>query len=476
MPVLLATAFAVWACGTGAEDTEETPIRSGLPADLFPDTAPVAIEFVPATELSMVAGETSTLTVAVSPPGLHTVRFALLGEAENAFVNPSLVETGPDGFAQTSLTALAAASRFTVRAAASRLSVTREVVTLGASQATLLVSPNYLGSRPVASWAASVHANVSCASLTGVPFPDGSLLTTGDSPVRVSAIPAEVPLAVVVRAEHFAGGCRSVPALRANSETEVSIDVMDRPIQTANLALDVSFGVEATEAPNPALDELAFRAVSPLTGGASDDLTALLDAMADAAQDRAAYDQARAAQGWSAALVAGLAPELPGSGLRSLVQGWMRAGIERLEQPGAMRGSLVSLGPDSEAAFTLESVIGLTPQAAGFAAQNGASAVVEMEDILRLGTTLDWQPSPLLAQAATLSALELDPERVSAADAMATQFGCDDVARILVEAGASAGEAFAGCDAACTLALCEAAMGELWSRVAGSNLPAVPWQ
>lgn len=476
VPVLLTSLWAVAACGGSTDDVALPPISAGTPDDIFPDTEPQAIAFLPGDELDMVAGETLTLTVTVSPADtVHTVRFALLGDAEDAFVNPSLVQTGPDGVAETALTALTAASRFTVRAASSRISAEREVVTVAASGATLVVTPNYMGSRPVARWAASVHVNATCESLQGVPFPDGSRLSTSASPVRVEDIPAEVPLAVVVRGEQFAGGCRDVPPLRANSETAVTVDVTNRPIQTAGLGLDVSLGVEATEAPNPALDQLAFRAVSPLTGGATDDLAALLDAMGNAAEDRTAYDQARAAQSWRAALVAGLAPELPGNGLRTLVQDWMRAGLDRLEQPGALRGTLVVSGADGAAAFTLQSVIGLSPEAAGFVAENGASAVVEMEDFLRLGTTLDWQPSPLLSQAATLTALERDPERVSAADAMATQFGCDDVASILVEASTT-DEAFAGCDEACTRGLCEAAMGELWSRVAGSALPSVPWQ
>ena len=154
----------------------------------------------------------------------------------------------------------------------------------------------------------------------------------------------------------------------------------------------------------------------------------------------------------------------------------MRVGLDRLEQPGALRGTLAVTGTAGEASFTLESVIGSAPEEMGFAAENAASAVVETEDFLRLGTTLDWLPSPLLAQVATLTAIERDPERTSGADAMATQFGCDDVASILVESSSIEGEAFAGCDEACTASLCEAAMVELWLRVAESGLPAVPWQ
>jgi hypothetical protein len=424
----------------------------------------------------MVAGQTDELTVQVSPPGEHTVRFALLGDTDSAFLSQSVVVTGPDGAGVTALTALAAASNFSVRAATSQVSAALEVLTLEASEASLLVTPNYGGSRPVAVWVASVHLNTSCAELEGVPFPDGQLEAMGPRAVRIARIPAEVPMAVVVRAGRFAGGCRGVPSLRAGSETPVAVDVMDRPLETGSLALQVEFGVEPSEAPNPALAELAFRGVSPLTGGANDDLAALLDAMSALSDNPGAFEQARAAQGWRAALVNGLAPGLPGNGLRTLVQNWMYSGLELLEAPGALQGTLTSLGSGGAASLLLGSVIGLTPEETGFEAENTATAVTETEDFLRIGTTLTWRPSPFLAAAANRAAVERDPERTGAADAMATQFGCADVASIVVGVGSVPGEAFAGCDGGCVEALCRDAMGVLWARVGGSELPAVPWQ
>jgi hypothetical protein len=154
----------------------------------------------------------------------------------------------------------------------------------------------------------------------------------------------------------------------------------------------------------------------------------------------------------------------------------MQDGIELLEVPNALQGTLTSIGPTVSASLQLESVIGLAPEAAGFELENTASAVAETDDFLRLGATLAFLPSTFLSAAAYLSALESDPERTSAADAMATAFGCDDVANIIVGVGSTPGQAFPGCDEACALDLCRTGMGALWSRVAGSALPAVPWQ
>jgi hypothetical protein len=154
----------------------------------------------------------------------------------------------------------------------------------------------------------------------------------------------------------------------------------------------------------------------------------------------------------------------------------MQDGIELLEVPSALQGTLTSPGATVSASLKLESVIGLAPEAAGFELENTASAVAETDDFLRLGATLEFLPSTFLSAAGNLSALASDPERTSAADAMATEFGCADVASIIVGVGTVPGQAFPGCDQTCAVDLCRTAMGELWSRVAGSALPAVPWQ
>jgi hypothetical protein len=508
VPLLFTLSWAAFGCGSNGSADALPPIGEGVSNDIFPDTLATAVEFRPPGELTLFAGRSAELVVQVTPPGVHTVRFALLGRTENAFLDESVVMTQPDGSATTRLTALAAGSNFTVRAAAGRASGSLAVITLEASLASLDVTPNYGGDRAVDEWVASVHLDTTCSALPGIPYPDGMLPTTGTGTLRLEGITAEVPVAVVVRARQFAGGCRSIMPLRASSLSSVVVDVMDRPMQTEGLSLELGLGVEATEAPNPALDELAFRAAGALAGGANDDLAALLDAMSAIADDPVAFEAARAAQAWRAALVNGLAPELPGSGLRTLVQNWMRSGIELLEAPGAFRGTLVALPPGTlppvptdadsgagdatapetpptdnvaparveAASLSLESVIGLPPAQTGFQEQNAATTIAEAKDFLRLGVTLDWQPSPFFSAAANRAALDQDPARTSAADAMATEFGCDDVASIIVSAGNVPGEAFDDCDESCALALCQGAMVELWSRIAGSNLPAVPWE
>jgi hypothetical protein len=478
---LSALLCAILGCGGPSGDSIDLdlpPITAGTADDLFENTGAESITFRSGREITLVAGETTRIQVDVQPPGQHEVRFALLGQAGDAFLSRSIVPTDAAGMAETDLTVLAAASSFAVRAAAGRVDTMLRIVTLPTSEGNLIVTPDYSGSRSIARWVASVHVDQTCAGLQGVPFPDGSaaLETSSVVPLRLERIKAGSPLAVVIRAEQFAGGCRSLDSLSANSDTFIDIDVMDRPMQTANLALRMSFSVEATAELNPALEYLAFRAASSLTGTAADDLAALLDAMSSLAEDPPAFEQARNARGWRTELVNNLAPGLPGSGLRTMVQSWMQTGLAQLNEEGALAGTLTVLGSDGAASLVLESVIGLAPQSAGFEPESIASAYAETEDFLRVGATLDWKPSPFLAEAATLVALAEDPARSSVADAMATRFGCPDVAALITGVGEQPGQAFAGCGEACILALCQGAMVQLWSRVEEFDLPAVPWQ
>lgn len=472
---------AILGCGGPSGDSIDIdlpPITAGTPDDLFENTGAESIRFRSGREITLVAGETNRIQVDVQPPGQHEVRFALLGQAGDAFLSKSIVPTDAAGMAETDLTVLAAASSFAVRAAAGRVDEMLRIVTLPTSEGNLIVTPDYPGRRSVTRWVASVHVDQTCAGLQGVPFPDGAtaLQTSSEVPLRLEHIKAGSPLAVVIRAEQYAGGCRSISALSANTDTVIYIDVVDRPMQTANLTLRMSLSVEATAELNPALGYLAFRAASSLTGTATDDLAALLDAMSSLADDPAAFEQARDARGWRTELINNLAPGLPGVGLRTMVQGWMQTGLARLNGEGALAGTLTVLGSDGAASLVLESVIGLSPESAGFEPESAASAYAETEDLLRVGATLAWQPSPFLAEAATLEALVEDPARSSVADAMATRFGCPNVAALITGVGEEAGQAFPGCDEACVLALCQGAMVRLWSRVEESNLPVVPWQ
>lgn len=444
---------------------------------LFSDSDATAIAFEGGTEMELVPGETQRLRVQVQPPERHSVRFALIGDAPpGAFLSENRVETGDDGVAETRLTVLSAAPPFEVRAAAGQVETTLTVVSQSVDSATLLVTPRYEGSpRAPGVWSASVHLDQTCAGLQGIPYPDGMLeVETASLPVRLERVPVDRPLAVVIRGERFAGGCRAVPSLLANSETQIEIEVLDRPMQISDLQLDLSFSVQPANELNPALNELAFRAASALTSEGTD-LSAVLDAMSLLASDPAAFEQARATQDWSALLVDSLSEAVASTGLREAAQGLMRAGLWRLYEERALSGEL-SVAGSAPARLVLQEVMGVPAEAAGFEPESSATLMAESEDYLRIGAALSFQPSMFLEVAANLAATAEDPGRTSAADALAGVFDCANMGALLADAGVVEGEAYAGCDAGCVRGLCESAMGVIWQRVGASELPSVPWQ
>ena len=449
----------------------------------MPDTESevTSVDFRPrSTNLSIEAGVPELLRVQVQPPGVHEVRFALLAGARDAFLSDSVTLSNEVGEAETTLTAFSASSNFAVRAAAGGEEAIVNIVPLPASGGTLLIEPQYaLGQRSIQLWRASVHVDRTCAEVASFPYPDSATsgsATFAEGVVRVDRVEANTRLAVLIRAEQFAGGCRNLSAVRANAETSVVIDVTNRPLQMTDLTLALEFGVQETELLHPALDELAFRAVLPLPGGASDDLAALLDTMSEGSgDDSAAFELARAERNWRDVLASNLDAELLGFGLRTMVHDWMRAGLRRLSEPNALRGLLGAPAADGAAPLALTTVTDLTPEAAGFTAQNVASFTTEANDQLRLDVSLDFRPSPLLAASATWAALAEDPDRASITDAMSERFGCANVTTLLVEAGDGI-EAFPGCNSLCMADLCSRSMRVLWQRVVNSDLPSLAWR
>jgi hypothetical protein len=472
----LAAALAAPGCGATNDDTAALPPPTpGTQVYPYEDTA-TSIEFLDVgDELTLVAGTPREVRVRVQPPGAHIVRFALL-RAEDAFLSTDVKVTEADGIGSTTLTSLTASPGFSLLAMVGRLPQALRVVALEANIGNLLLQAVYPGSRNVPRWVASVHLGRTCADLTGPPFPDGvALASSASREVQINRVPAGTPLAAVIRAERFAFGCRNLAGLRAGSNTISEIEVVDRPLQMAALDLRLSFSLEQAPTLNPALDELAFRAVGPLLGTASDDLAAVLDAMSSLATDSIAFEQARTERNWRGVLVDALGGSVSGSGLRSALDGWMSTGLGELSEPDAIVGTLEAPDGDGQAPFVLSAVAGLPPAEAGFTQQNVAAVTTDTGDLLRVATTLSWQPTPLLAALAERVAIG-ETGASSVPDALARQLDCANVAELLVDAGNSPGEAFPDCDDNCMLSLCDAAMEVLWSRVTSSPLPAVPWE
>jgi hypothetical protein len=476
-----ALVFPCGCSGSDLPDGSDPDIGPGTPDLVFDDSGATQVIFDVGEDLTLPAGSEQVLHLQVLPQGKHTIRLALVGTSTDAFLSKGIVDTDEHGVAPpVTLTVVEANSEFTVRAAVGRIEKALHVVTLPAITGTLVLTPYYAGTRDIDEWVASVHVDGRCEDLAGTPPPDGDFRTTAPfgQNIRLQNVPAGRRLAVVVRSEGIVGGCHDADPIPAGTEANVSLEVVNRPLQIDSLTMDVSFGLILSLDLLPALDELIYRAVSPMVAGASDDLEAVLQAMAAASTSPQAFTDARNANGWRNVLLAALDPALAGNGLRTLSRRWMQSGLTRLTPDDAIRGSLSSMPVGESGSLTLASVAGLDPEEAGFEPAHVASIDTDTNDFVRIGATLPWHPTPLLANLAKLEAVVQFPEATTAAQALGRAFDCENVATLLVDANGAAppGQSFAGCNLACTVDLCSQAMVTLWSRIDGSDLPVVPWE
>ncbi len=488
----LALCSAAWSssCGPPTEPPTTTPDPPPACAP-YSDTGAQSIA-IAAGSRQVSPGVPHTVSAQVTPADrTRPVRFALT-DTDRVFLESALVETDADGVATTTLYAQGNASdTFALHAAVDCLwarAASFQIV--GAPRATLFVTPiaPVSSRRVVDTWVVSAHPGLSCSDFEGNPPPDGDPRTEDDNrpgrPIELREVPAGINLAVTVRAEQFAGGCRNVFGLNANVDAYMDVDIVNRPMQLAGATLELAFSLDEETAFDTLFDELVFESAGSLiegvTGGPEGalDLDAVLDAMQSSSQDAAAFAQARTERDWRSAVLADSQMTLVGAGLRDLTRQWMQTGLSRLTSPGALTARLTAPElPDETAELELLSMDEQLPSQLGFSAESLASFVSEPNDFLRIGLAMQWAPAPLLQDSAESAALAQFPEVQSLPEAMASAFGCGQMASTLVAASPdpNQGEAFPSCDVDCAEGLCRDAMVVLWQRVAVHPLESVQW-
>lgn len=426
--------------------------------------------------LTMVPGEVRSLSVTASPPGVYRVRFALLGDARDASLDISELDTDESGAASVALTAPTESTTFTLRASSGD-AVTQAGVSVSASGfATLQVKPVYDGKRSVTYWVASVRTGTTCAELSGKPIDDGDL--KGSAPFaqvpQVSSVPVGPALAVTLRGGYSIAGCLDVANVRAGEVNQVSVELADLPMNLAETDLLMELGI-ASASPQEwatALDGVAMSSGEAMLGSASDDIGALLAAMAEATgnpADQTAFATTRAQKGWDGKLVVALGSS---DVLRAQVLAWMASGADSLDSPSTFSGALRSAGKyPGPAVFELATVASIPAAEAGFSFTNQVPKwSAEPGDTVLLSTLLPFAPSRLLAALAEKAALVDVPTASTISEALAETLSCNAVAVALVASGASPGESYLGCDLACTEMLCQTALESLWQKARDASL------
>jgi hypothetical protein len=440
---------------------------------------PDSLTFTPSKTLMLSPKQTQELTVTASPPGMFDVRFALIGSGSDsapgdAVLDQSDVTTDPlDGVASVTLTAPSAPATFSVRASvAGKVQTLLGVSVSSLGYTTLLVKPAYNGHRTVTQWTATARSDKKCSALLGNPPPDGTWTTTANvgQPLNIQKVTIGVNLTVTLRAGHYIGGCVDQGPLDEGDGNQVLVNASDRPINLAGTQLALSFGpTDSRPEFSKLMKASASAAEAALVGSADNDVQALLDAISDAtaAADRESFAATRLAKGWDAALSAAFGRDAA-TRLRAPVERWMSAGLLRFAAPDAFVGQISALSDG--ALFALDSVAGAPPANAGFPTSFQSSWSADSSDTLLLGTELAWVPSRLVTALALAPALLEFPQATSLESALAQSVDCGLVAQVLLENGATAGSAvYPGCDQACALSACTAALSSLWQQARDSS-------
>ena len=350
-----------------------------------------------------------TIRAAVKPGGEHAIGFALLGDAADAALDATVVRTNADGVAETRLHAPSVASTFLIRATLlgdGDATDTVEVAVSSKGFATIEAVPHYNGVRHVTTWTATAISRTTCAALapTLPDVPPGGLETTGTAKqtLVIHDAPVGPPIAVVVRAGHFAFGCIDSPPLVPNKATKLGVTIVDKPLDLAATQLDFGLQFVPDPADLAALTADGLQVVDEKIFNQSPDAGFLLDAMAALAP--AGFSEARSANGWDSAT----AQHLDGLGVdfHALVDAWTSAGLA-IQPPTLairVRGSDVLAG-SLEARLTILSLGSFTPAEAGFTKTiNHASWLAQTGDMVQLGATVPWRPSALIASSALVGA------------------------------------------------------------------------
>jgi hypothetical protein len=426
-----------------------------------PPTTDATVTFDATGTLTLAPGAIQALGVTGAPAASYQVGFALLGDTLDAWLDAATVQADAAGHASVNLHAPSKAATFQVRASLlddrgmPGPSAERGVAVSKQGFGSVRVTPVYGGARPVTTWTASVVARSTCMDLTTLPAEaPGALVAAapaGTLPV-VDNAPVGPNLAVAVRAGHFAWGCADSAGPTAGGTVDVSVTVIDKPLDlsTASLTVELTYPPPTSFAP--------FLAdITSTLGGAflpigSKDGSVVLNAMAALvpSTSAAAFTQSRIDKGWDAVAAQHFAALTPG--LRQRVDAWVAAGL--LLQTPAIEAGVLAVGKPDHPQVQVTRFGDVDPATAGVM-PGPFTWKPQPDDSLLLVGDLGWAPSRFAAAAALAAAQADFPAAQTVPGALAAAAACKTLASKL--------GAFGTCDAGCVEQLCDAALASRWN-------------
>lgn len=420
--------------------------------------------------ITLAPGEAREIAVTTSPPARVDVRFALLGDALDASLERSVVRASDEGRAEVLLHAPNQSTTFRIRATALDphgqpvQSAETGVAVSDQGFGTLRVLPSYSGKRPIKGWTASVIARASCQDIASTlpAVPDGALTANGpsDQPLFVKGAPVGPSLAVAVRSSKYMWGCTDIANLKPDTTLDVKIMVVDKPIDLAATNLDLALEY----APDPAgygaiLDAGRGLLHDAFIPSGTKEAELVLDAMAAASSDAAAFQAERAASGWDAIATAHWS--MLSAPLSDRLETWTTSGLG-LGTHTVTANIKATAGQAGTATFSALRLDGIDAAAAGIPKQTLFAWTADPNDSLSLNGTLSWQPSRFLGAVAYAGAKQDYPAAATMSDALA---GAADCAGLGNELGG-----YGMCNDACMAALCKDALDARWTAALTASM------
>ncbi len=486
--LIITAAVALTSCGkiqqeplsTGAKDDPQAEPTVTEPGDVMVKVSP--------RQLSPKPGEFGEVRIEVTPPGVHEVEIALLGDTQNAYVEQSRVMTDEDGQASVRVNVPADTGGFRLRATSGGSFDEARVDVVQITAGTVRVELAYTGLRSIDRWAVGLETDTPCAEvdfLTGYRDPVEATATYPDAglpvydPISVVGVPANENVTLYVRGNEYVYGCREGIQLKADQVQIERIAVTDRPLQLSAIDFQFQLHWELTPEISEVFDTAITQMVGAFTAGFEQDAQVLIERMARIADDEVTFRAGAEAGSWSEALALNLQEPGATRGLRSRVLDWLsRARTRLFTNNPLLEGRLVGLPKGGIGLLTPSALAGMPPEPLAFR-NTRVSFHPEGFDVLGLETTVVWSLPLALSALANHIAWESTSEQSAVGDdgipdaevaaepggavaALSAALDCTRVATVLSDAS---GQGYPGCDSNCLAQYCEDALVAMWHDV-----------
>lgn len=425
-----------------------------------------SVRFTHEGTLELKPSQLAEIGVATSPNA--TLNLLIVGGALDASLDRAAVQADATGLATANLTAPQQPATFRLRAQLGDISAELPVSVSELGFSDLRVVPSYKGSRQIEGWVADVVVGSTCAEvLAKLPGHPGGLRASSppdEAPV-VESVPVGPKVVAAIHAGEVAAGCAEIVVDTPGKESEVVVEVIDRPmaLENADLQLSLEFSPDPTGyqdllvAGAKVVADTAFPPQQPLAGP-------LLDAMeASIPPADLPYFQAHRESSQLDTSVAALLGSFDANAwCANLSSMGVSAAIEDAgTSSSVIKGRLVGSSQDPlVATFSLIEWSGGSPAEIGVPADLAFSWSGRPGDVLELSGTIPYSAARLAGHWMHVAAAS-QYGAASVADSLASEIDCEAIGSLV--------QGFGSCDQACGEALCHAGLALLWQ--AGLDAP-----